>query len=178
MDPLGPNLRRLYLPGLEPLKLELSRLELLLATHLPQLHAHLLAAGLPAVLYASQWIMTVFACPFPVHFAARLLDVILQVRSRAATAGVSIGASYARSTLPPVGLFVRTLLAMLTCTDLRHIWRQGEVPWKPCCCRTSQQPPMHLLLLCAAHDVNPAPTCCPIACRRVLMPWCTAHVLL
>lgn len=56
--PEGAGLRRLYLPGLDPLKLELSRFELLLATHLPALHAHLQAAGLPAVLYASQWFMT------------------------------------------------------------------------------------------------------------------------
>jgi hypothetical protein len=77
--PGGCNLRRLYLPGLNPLKAELSRFELLLSSHQPALHAHLLALGLPAVLYASQWIMTTYCCPFPVHFAARLVDVMLQV---------------------------------------------------------------------------------------------------
>ena len=78
MNTAGPNLRRLYLPGLDPLKLELSRFELLLATHQPQLHQHLLEAGLPALLYAAQWLMTTYSCPFPVHVAARVLDVLLQ----------------------------------------------------------------------------------------------------
>lgn len=75
----GPNLRRLYLPGLEHLKMELSRFELLLATHYPQLHQHLLDAGLPALLYAAQWYMTTYSCPFPLHVAARVLDILLQV---------------------------------------------------------------------------------------------------
>jgi hypothetical protein len=79
LSPRGANLRRLYLPGLDPLKEELSRFELLLASHLPELHQHLLAAGLPSVLYASQWIMTQYCCPFPNHFAARLIDIVLQV---------------------------------------------------------------------------------------------------
>eukprot|EP00878_Enallax_costatus_P004779 GHUV01005030.1.p1 GENE.GHUV01005030.1~~GHUV01005030.1.p1 ORF type:complete len:910 (+),score=344.00 GHUV01005030.1:211-2940(+) len=79
----GPNLRRYYLPGLEPLKMELSRFELLLATHYPQLHQHLLDAGLPALLYAAQWFMTTFSCPFPLHVAARVLDILLQSDSDA-----------------------------------------------------------------------------------------------
>lgn len=79
MDPSGPNLRRLYLPGLDPLKLELARFELLLTRHAPELAAHLAAAGLPPVLYASQWLLTAYACPFPTHFCARLLDIMLQV---------------------------------------------------------------------------------------------------
>jgi hypothetical protein len=68
------------------LQLELSRFELLLSTHAPQLHQHLLDAGLPALLYAAQWLMTCYACPFPIHVAARMLDVLLQVsRNVAAT---------------------------------------------------------------------------------------------
>jgi hypothetical protein len=67
MSPEGPNLRRYYLPGLEHLKLELSCFELLLSSHQPLLHQHLLDAGLPAVLYAAQWLMTTYACPFPIH---------------------------------------------------------------------------------------------------------------
>ncbi|GBF95156.1 hypothetical protein Rsub_07740 [Raphidocelis subcapitata] len=78
--PAGAGLRRLYAPGLEPLKLELSTFELLLASHLPALHAHLQSAGLPAVLYASQWFMTLFAAPFPVHVSARVVDALLQSR--------------------------------------------------------------------------------------------------
>ncbi|KAF6259841.1 rab-GTPase-TBC domain-containing protein [Scenedesmus sp. NREL 46B-D3] len=79
----GPTLRRLYLPGLEFLQLELSRFELLLSTHAPQLHQHLLDAGLPALLYAAQWLMTCYACPFPMHVAARVIDVLLQAEDEA-----------------------------------------------------------------------------------------------
>ncbi|EFJ44659.1 hypothetical protein VOLCADRAFT_118674, partial [Volvox carteri f. nagariensis] len=61
MDPEGPNLRRLYLPGLDPLK----------AMHLSEY-------GLPPVLYVSQWLMTLFATPFPPAFCARVIDVLLQ----------------------------------------------------------------------------------------------------
>ena len=56
--PRGAGLRRLYLPGLEQLKVELGTLDILASQHLPALHAHLTAHGLPAVLYASQWYMT------------------------------------------------------------------------------------------------------------------------
>jgi hypothetical protein len=77
----GAGLRRFYAPGLEPLKLELSVFELLLASHLPDLAAHLQAAGLPAVLYASQWFMTLYASPFPLHFGGRVIDALLQVRA-------------------------------------------------------------------------------------------------
>lgn len=47
------------------------------------------------VLYASQWFLTLFACPFPSAFSARIIDIILleghseillQARSPAATA--------------------------------------------------------------------------------------------
>jgi hypothetical protein len=79
MDPDGPNLRRLYLPGLEALKLKLAAFELLMSRHLPALHRHLATAAVPSVLYASQWVMTAFACPFPASFAARIIDVLLQV---------------------------------------------------------------------------------------------------
>ena len=37
------------------------------------------------VLYASQWLLTCFSCPFPVGFACRLIDVMLQ----ASTAGTA-----------------------------------------------------------------------------------------
>jgi hypothetical protein len=105
MDPDGPNLRRLYLPGLEALKLKLAAFEALMSRHLPLLHRHLVAAAVPSVLYASQWVMTSFACPFPHPFAARLIDVLLQVssRRRAAAAGARVpAAAAALRRLPPL----------------------------------------------------------------------------
>lgn len=74
-----PNLRRLYTPGLDGLKAELARFSLLLAAHAPELAAALAAAGLPPLLYAAQWLMTTYACPFPQHVAARVMDCLLQV---------------------------------------------------------------------------------------------------
>lgn len=34
------------------------------------------AYGVVPVLFASQWFLTAFSCPFPVHFACRLVDVM------------------------------------------------------------------------------------------------------
>lgn len=90
MDPEGPNLRRLYLPGLDALKSELAAFELLLSWRLPELHAHLQAFGLPPVLYVAQWLMTLFATPFPPAFSARAIDVLLQVRAWCVV-GCSVG---------------------------------------------------------------------------------------
>ncbi|KAF8058922.1 EVI5 [Scenedesmus sp. PABB004] len=78
----GPTLRRLYLPGLEHLQRQLSAFELLLATHAPPLHQHLLDAAVPALLYAAQWLMTGFAAPFPAAVPARLIDALLQAPRR------------------------------------------------------------------------------------------------
>lgn len=38
------------------------------------------ALCVPPVLYVSQWLMTVFAMPFPPNFSARIIDIMLQVR--------------------------------------------------------------------------------------------------
>lgn len=63
--------------GLASLKRELLKLEWLLEKHAPRLHTHLQAHGIPAVLYASQWFLTAFACPFPPSFVARIIDIML-----------------------------------------------------------------------------------------------------
>ncbi|KAG1657940.1 hypothetical protein FOA52_000971 [Chlamydomonas sp. UWO 241] len=78
MDPAGPNLRRMYLPGLNALKTQLACFELLLQQRHPPLFRHIQAHGVPSVLYASQWLMTCFATPFPSHVPARIIDVMLQ----------------------------------------------------------------------------------------------------
>mmetsp|Transcript_5393 Transcript_5393/g.15439 ORF Transcript_5393/g.15439 Transcript_5393/m.15439 type:complete len:845 (+) Transcript_5393:278-2812(+) len=77
LDERGPNLRRLYLPGLEGLKQQLRMLEWLLERHSPHLAKHLQVNMVSPVLYASQWFLTLFACPFPSHFSARIMDIIL-----------------------------------------------------------------------------------------------------
>lgn len=73
----GPNLRRFYLPGLRGLKVELRMFDILLGRYLPKLKAHLESQGVVPVLYASQWFLSAFTCPFPVGFACRLVDVML-----------------------------------------------------------------------------------------------------
>jgi hypothetical protein len=74
----GAGLRAMYAPGLEPLKRTLAAFEFLLGARLPALAAHLRAAGLAPVLYASSWFMTAYVAPFPLHFGARILDALLQ----------------------------------------------------------------------------------------------------
>lgn len=77
----GPNLRQNYLPGLDGLKLQLKAFELLLERRMPSLKAHLDDAGAMPVLYASQWFLSVFSCPFPVSFACRIVDIMLTTNS-------------------------------------------------------------------------------------------------
>lgn len=77
------NLRKLYLPGLEGLKLELWKLDYLLGIHLPNLKKHLETHAVVPVLYASQWLLTCFSCPFPVNMSCRLIDIMLLENSDA-----------------------------------------------------------------------------------------------
>ena len=101
----GANLRRLFTPGLEGLKAELRKFEWLMQRHYPALAAHLVVRPAPCdgaelaacsmqaahgeqlflvqdasvvpVLYASQWFLTLFSCPFPAAFACRIIDTII-----------------------------------------------------------------------------------------------------
>ena len=73
----GPNLRRYYLDGLSDLKHEMAMFEFLLARHHPRLSNHLQQRCIPSVLYVSQWLLTIFACPFPVFFTAQIIDILL-----------------------------------------------------------------------------------------------------
>ncbi|KAG7673898.1 hypothetical protein KSW81_007078 [Nannochloris sp. 'desiccata'] len=86
----GPNLRRHYLPGLRGLKVELKTFEILLGKFLPNIKSHLEAQGAVPVLYASQWFLSTFACPFPVGFACRLIDVMLAENSDAVLMRVAL----------------------------------------------------------------------------------------
>lgn len=79
----GPDLRRMYLPGLEGLKKELWKLDWLMQRHLPNLKHHLQQHSVVPVLYASQWLLTCFSCPFPINFSCQLVDVMLMENSDA-----------------------------------------------------------------------------------------------
>ena len=77
MSRRGPNLRRFYLDGMADLKHEMAKFDWLLARHHPRLARHLQEHCIPSVLYVSQWLLTVFACPFPAFFTAQLVDIML-----------------------------------------------------------------------------------------------------
>lgn len=77
MSRQGPNLRRFYLDGMSDLKHEMAKFDWLLARHHPRLAKHLQDHCIPSVLYVSQWLLTVFACPFPAFFTAQLVDIML-----------------------------------------------------------------------------------------------------
>mmetsp|Transcript_15022 Transcript_15022/g.47910 ORF Transcript_15022/g.47910 Transcript_15022/m.47910 type:complete len:391 (-) Transcript_15022:15-1187(-) len=67
-------LRRLYAPGLPLLRTALTRLEVLLEHHLPELHRHFHSIGLHAVLYAQEWFLTLFTYSLPMSLAARVMS--------------------------------------------------------------------------------------------------------
>ncbi|KAI8114040.1 hypothetical protein M9434_002166 [Picochlorum sp. BPE23] len=75
--PYGFGLRKLYLPGLMGLKVILEMFDILLEKHMPNLKSHLESNGATPVLYASQWFLSLFSCPFPVPFCARIIDIML-----------------------------------------------------------------------------------------------------
>lgn len=58
-------------------------------THPPPLPPVLQAAGVVPVLYASQWLLTCYSCPFPVSFACRIVDVMLQASGGCCGGGVA-----------------------------------------------------------------------------------------
>ena len=77
MDDTGIGLRKMYLPGLVGLKDTLLMFEYLLQMYLPKLKSHLEEHGAIPILYATQWFLSMFSCPFPVPFCARLIDILL-----------------------------------------------------------------------------------------------------
>lgn len=77
MDDTGIGLRKMYLPGLVGLKDSLLMFEYLLQMYLPKLKSHLEEHGAIPILYATQWFLSMFSCPFPVPFCARLIDILL-----------------------------------------------------------------------------------------------------
>ena len=74
---INVGLRSLYLPGLSGLKHMLGTFDELMLEYMPALKSHLEAHGVASVLYCTQWFLSIYACPFPVHFSARLIDVML-----------------------------------------------------------------------------------------------------
>ena len=74
---LMQGLRAMYLPEMMGLKQMLGSFDELLGRYLPTLKEHLEAHGVASLLYCTQWFLSIFACPFPVSFCARIIDVML-----------------------------------------------------------------------------------------------------
>ena len=74
---LMEGLRDMYLPEMLGLKLMLGSFDELMQRYLPALKDHLEAHGVASVLYCTQWFLSMYACPFPVIFSARIIDVML-----------------------------------------------------------------------------------------------------
>lgn len=71
------NLRAMYQDDCTPLKVALSTFDQCLATHSPQLYAHLSSQGISAGVYSTQWFVTLFSYRFPLPFVAAAWDSFL-----------------------------------------------------------------------------------------------------
>lgn len=70
----GRGLRALYLPDMSLLQVRLWQLGKLMS---PSLLTHLESHGALPVLFAPSWFITCFAADFPIHFAARVMDLVI-----------------------------------------------------------------------------------------------------
>ncbi|EIW67913.1 hypothetical protein TREMEDRAFT_33160 [Tremella mesenterica DSM 1558] len=70
------NLRSHYLADMPGLQLRLFQFDRLIEDLLPLLHAHLLKKGVKSSMYASSWLLTLFANRFPLTLVYRVLDII------------------------------------------------------------------------------------------------------
>ncbi|KAJ1922591.1 GTPase-activating protein, partial [Coemansia sp. S17] len=70
------GLRGHFLPAMDDLHLRLFQFDHVLHATLPRLAKHLDQQGVKPTMYASQWLMTLFAYRLPLHLAVRLFDVV------------------------------------------------------------------------------------------------------
>jgi hypothetical protein len=109
------GLREMYLPDMALLQIRLWQLSKLLP---PRLEAHLEAHAALPVLYASSWLLTCFAADFPLHFAARVVDVLMTGQGAASPMLKVRCLRWCRAANPlplPSGSHVDCLLSMSRC---------------------------------------------------------------
>lgn len=90
------------------------------------------------VLYASQWFLTLFACPFPSHFSARIMDIIMfkvpqppaPPAPRAWCMPQTIPLTMQRPRIPPLG--VRNALAVVQAGSLCDARGSRRGVWGRC----------------------------------------------
>lgn len=66
------GMRKLYLPDMEALQVNLYQLSRLLHDQLSDLFEHFNQHDVTPALYAAPWILTIFASQFPLGFVARV----------------------------------------------------------------------------------------------------------
>jgi len=77
MDRRGCNLRAIYQPGLGILQETLRQLEDNMALIVPRVYHHFQDCGVPAVLFATSWFLTLYAASFPLVMSCRIIDMML-----------------------------------------------------------------------------------------------------
>lgn len=70
------GLRSSYLPGMEGLHLRLFQLDRLIEKFLPTLYARFQQLGIHPLLFASQWILTLYAYNFPFELTFSIFDAV------------------------------------------------------------------------------------------------------
>ena len=85
MSPPGPHgglgMRSFYSPGLAHLQDWLTTLDAMIRSLRPRLAAHFDEHGVSPVMFASDWILTLFSYTFSVSFACLVIDMILTEQS-------------------------------------------------------------------------------------------------
>ncbi|KAL4430666.1 hypothetical protein ABPG75_005922 [Micractinium tetrahymenae] len=113
------GLREMYLPDMSLLQVRLWQLSKLLP---PRLGAHLEAHAVLPVLYASSWLLTCFAADFPLHFAGRVMDVLL-------TQGHQVASPVLKVAVAIVHRCEADLLRMTDFEDMVYYLRQEVPQW-------------------------------------------------
>ncbi|XP_014231210.1 TBC1 domain family member 1 isoform X1 [Trichogramma pretiosum] len=70
------GLRKLYLPDMAALQLHLYQLSRLLHDRLPDVYSHFDKHEVSPTLYATSWLLTIFASQFPLGFVTRVFDLL------------------------------------------------------------------------------------------------------
>jgi cell division protein FtsB len=70
------GMRTLYTPDMRGVEIRFFQLSRLMEKRLPKLSHHFIKEGIMPSMYASQWILTVFAYKFPLELVYRIFDMI------------------------------------------------------------------------------------------------------
>lgn len=70
------DLRSHFVPNMPGLQLRLFQFDRLLEEILPHVSMHLLRQGIKSSMYASQWLMTLFAYRLPLELVSSVLDLV------------------------------------------------------------------------------------------------------